>query len=124
MYTSMIRRLLPAFTLLFALLFAPCGFAWGQTAPPTDIHLSELQSWLQTNWFNGYHSNLGYNEARREKHTVFQQFLGSPKRKLDGWRYIKLKRFCGCWNCTLCPESVQGLEKYLRISKKRLAFYV
>jgi len=66
MYTSMIRRLLPAFTLLFALLFAPCGFAWSQAAPPTDIHLSELQSWLQTNWFNGYHSSLGYNEARRQ----------------------------------------------------------
>ncbi|MEZ7978008.1 MAG: endonuclease, partial [Flavobacteriales bacterium] len=62
----MIKRLLPTFALLFALLFAPCGFTWSQAAPPTDIHLSELQSWLQSNWYNGYHSSLGYNEARRQ----------------------------------------------------------
>ena len=66
MYSSMIKRLLPTFALLFALLFAPCGFTWSQAAPPTDIHLSELQSWLQSNWYNGYHSSLGYNEARRQ----------------------------------------------------------
>ena len=62
MYTDMIRRLIPA----FALLFAFCSFAFGQAAPPTNIHLTELQSWLQTNWYNGYHNSLGYNEARRQ----------------------------------------------------------
>ncbi|MAU75502.1 MAG: hypothetical protein CL831_01370 [Crocinitomicaceae bacterium] len=66
MYTSMIKRIFPAFILLFGLSFAPGGFAWSQAAPPTDIHLSELQSWLQTNWFDGYHNSLGYNEARRQ----------------------------------------------------------
>jgi hypothetical protein len=62
MYTDMIRRLIPA----FALLFAFGSFALGQAAPPTNIHLTELQSWLQTNWYNGYHNSLGYNEARRQ----------------------------------------------------------
>jgi hypothetical protein len=66
MYTFMIQRLLPPFALLVALLVIPCGFAWSQAAPPTDIHLSDLQSWLQTNWFDGYHNSLGYNEARRQ----------------------------------------------------------
>ena len=66
MYTSMIKRIFPAFILLFGLSFAPGGFAWSQADPPTDIHLSELQSWLQTNWFDGYHNSLGYNEARRQ----------------------------------------------------------
>ena len=37
-----------------------------QTAPPSDIHLTELRGWLQTNWYNGYHDALGYNEGRRQ----------------------------------------------------------
>jgi hypothetical protein len=40
--------------------------AWSQDTPPTDIHLTELQSWLKTNWYDGIHNNLGYNEARRQ----------------------------------------------------------
>ncbi len=66
MYTFMIQRLFPPLALFVSLFVVPCGFAWSQDAPPTDIHLSDLQSWLQTNWFNGYHNSLGYNEARRQ----------------------------------------------------------
>ena len=62
----MIQRLFPPLALFVSLFVVPCGFAWSQDAPPTDIHLSDLQSWLQTNWFNGYHNSLGYNEARRQ----------------------------------------------------------
>ena len=62
----MIQRLFPPLALFVSLFVVPCGFAWSQAAPPTDIHLSDLQSWLQTNWFNGYHNSLGYNEARRQ----------------------------------------------------------
>lgn len=68
MYTNMILRLIQTFALLFAL----GGFAWGQAAPPSDIHLSELQSWLQTNWHNGYHNSLGYNEARRQMYGYIE----------------------------------------------------
>ena len=64
----MIRRLIPFFTLLFAL----SGFAWGQAAPPSNIHLTELQSWLQANWYNGYHNSLGYNEARRQMYGYIE----------------------------------------------------
>ena len=66
MYTFMIKRLFPPLALFVSLFVVPCGFAWSQDAPPTDIHLSDLQSWLQTNWFDGYHNSLGYNEARRQ----------------------------------------------------------
>ena len=40
--------------------------AFSQAAPPSDIYLTELRSWLQTNWYNGYHDAIGYNEARRQ----------------------------------------------------------
>jgi hypothetical protein len=66
MYIFMIQRLFPPLALFASLFIVPCGFAWSQDAPPTNIHLSDLQSWLQTNWFDGYHNSLGYNEARRQ----------------------------------------------------------
>lgn len=41
-------------------------FSTAQTSPPADIYLEDLREWLKSNWYDGYHQSLGYNEARRQ----------------------------------------------------------
>ena len=48
----------------FVLLFALTGHA--QPTPPTGVYLEDLRVWLKSNWYDGYHSSLGYNEGRRQ----------------------------------------------------------
>ena len=40
--------------------------AYAQPAPPSGVYLEDLRVWLKSNWYNGYHSSLGYNEGRRQ----------------------------------------------------------
>ena len=47
-----------------------------QTAPPSDIQLDELRVWLKANWYDGYHDQLGYNEARRQMYGYVDNFGG------------------------------------------------
>ena len=37
-----------------------------QPNPPSGVYLEDLRSWLKSNWYDGYHSGLGYNEGRRQ----------------------------------------------------------
>ncbi len=34
--------------------------------PPTDLTLQPLRDWLKTNWYDGLHTDLGYNSAREQ----------------------------------------------------------
>jgi len=37
-----------------------------QPSPPSGIYLEDLRVWLKSNWYDGYHDQLGYNEGRRQ----------------------------------------------------------
>ena len=39
---------------------------WAQPNPPSGVYLEDLRVWLKSNWYDGYHSSLGYNEGRRQ----------------------------------------------------------
>ena len=42
------------------------GLGWAQPDPPSNVYLEDLRTWLKANWYDGYHSGLGYNEGRRQ----------------------------------------------------------
>ena len=37
-----------------------------QPSPPSGIYLEDLRVWLKSNWYDGHHDQLGYNEGRRQ----------------------------------------------------------
>ncbi len=50
-----------------------CGTATSEASsmlvpptPPADLNLDELKVWLKQNWFDGLHTDLGYNAAREQ----------------------------------------------------------
>ena len=59
-----------------ALLFFFSTSSYAQTVPPSDIQLDELRVWLKANWYDGYHDQLGYNEARRQMYGYVDNFGG------------------------------------------------
>jgi hypothetical protein len=59
-----------------ALLFFFSASSYAQTTPPSDIQLDELRVWLKANWYDGYHNQLGYNEARRQMYGFVDNFDG------------------------------------------------
>ena len=42
------------------------GAVLAQPSPPSGIYLEDLRVWLKSNWYDGYHNQLGYNEGRRQ----------------------------------------------------------
>ena len=40
--------------------------ALAQPSPPSGIYLRRFRGWLKSNWYDGYHDQLGYNEGRRQ----------------------------------------------------------
>ena len=42
------------------------GAVLAQPSPPSGIYLEDLRVWLNSNWYDGYHDQLGYNEGRRQ----------------------------------------------------------
>lgn len=38
----------------------------GPPTPPSDLTLQPLRDWLKANWYNGLHTDLGYNAAREQ----------------------------------------------------------
>ena len=40
--------------------------AYAQPTPPSGVYLEDLRVWLKSNWYDGYHNQLGYNEGRRQ----------------------------------------------------------
>jgi hypothetical protein len=57
-------RSLGAWVVLLGMLWANVCMA--QPDPPSGLYLEDMRSWLKANWFEGYHSGLGYNEGRRQ----------------------------------------------------------
>ena len=47
-------------------LMLVCATSIAQPTPPTGVYLEDLRVWLKSNWYDGYHSSLGYNEGRRQ----------------------------------------------------------
>ena len=56
--------LLHAFAVVVAL--ACVAPAWAQPNPPGNLQLEDLRGWLKSNWYDGQHDGLGYNEGRRQ----------------------------------------------------------
>ena len=48
----------------FGALFVLASSA--QPTPPAGVYLEDLRIWLKSNWYEGFHSSLGYNEGRRQ----------------------------------------------------------
>lgn len=57
---------------IFALVFTVFQGAC-QSAPPSDLSGADLRSWLKTNWYDGKHSQLGYNNARRAMYSYVDE---------------------------------------------------
>ena len=57
----MMKRL--PITLLLVLLGQ---FVFAQSAPPNNLSGSDLRNWYKTNWYDGKHSSIGYDNARRQ----------------------------------------------------------
>ena len=51
-------------TLALGVFVVTGGFC--QPDPPDGLYLEDLRGWLKSQWFDGYHSGLGYNEGRRQ----------------------------------------------------------
>ncbi len=42
------------------------GLLLAPPTPPSDLNLEALRTWLKQNWFDGLHTDLGYNAAREQ----------------------------------------------------------
>ena len=49
---------------------------WGQPNPPSGLYLEDLRAWFKSNWYDGQHSSLGYNEGRRQMYG-YTDILGN-----------------------------------------------
>lgn len=47
-----------------------------QTAPPSNLSGSSLRSWYKTNWYDGKHSSLGYDGARKKMYGTIDNING------------------------------------------------
>ena len=50
--------------------------ALAQPTPPNGIYLEDLRGWLKSNWYDGLHDALGYNEGRRQMYG-YTDILGN-----------------------------------------------
>lgn len=65
---------------IFSLLMILCcwgGQAFSQSAPPSNLNGQDLRTWLKSNWFDGYHTTLGYNTARSEMYGYIDSQSGT-----------------------------------------------
>ena len=67
--------------LLRALLMQVLGLGlalgtWAQPNPPSGLYLEDLRAWFKSNWYDGQHSSLGYNEGRRQMYG-YTDILGN-----------------------------------------------
>ena len=49
---------------------------WAQPNPPSGLYLEDLRSWFKSNWYDGQHNSLGYNEGRRQMYG-YTDILGN-----------------------------------------------
>ncbi len=64
-YPFTMKQFYKRFCITIGLVCAVIGFSYGQSAPPSTISGATLRTWLKTNWYDGQHSSLGYDAARR-----------------------------------------------------------
>tara|TARA_B100000780_G_scaffold242669_1_gene185571 strand:- start:7201 stop:8646 length:1446 start_codon:yes stop_codon:yes gene_type:complete len=106
--------LLAFFVALLTVSFNSNSFA--QTAPPSDINLTELRSWLQSNWYNGYHDGLGYNEGRRQMYGYIDISGGQIECVYTGFTqaggYITYPNPCNAEH--LIPQSFFGSSEPMK----------
>ncbi len=53
--------------LLFFMSISFLMFAQGP--PPAELENNDLRTWLKQNWYDGYHTQLGYSNARRKMYA-------------------------------------------------------
>ncbi len=89
---------------LFAVcvLIALSSVIFAQTEPPSDLTGSALRTWLKTNWYDGYHNTLGYDNAR-------EQMYGYIDKKTDGQVYCVYTGFhqAGAYDTYLDPINAE-----------------
>ncbi|MCF6365149.1 MAG: endonuclease [Bacteroidales bacterium] len=59
--------------LFFAILFLSSNLIFSQAQPPSDLSGSALRTWLKTNWYDGYHNTLGYDNARKQMYSYIDK---------------------------------------------------
>jgi hypothetical protein len=57
-----------------------------QTAPPSNLSGSSLRSWYKTNWYDGKHSSLGYDGARRQMYNNIDKKNGKVSCVYTGYQ--------------------------------------
>ena len=60
--------------LVGVLLIAQCIVA--QPTPPSDIYNESLRTWLKSNWYDGFFSDLGYSQARQQMYGYVDEVNG------------------------------------------------
>ena len=48
----------------------------GSAQSPNGLYLEDLRAWFKSNWYDGQHSSLGYNEGRRQMYG-YTDILGN-----------------------------------------------
>ena len=52
------------------------GLLLAPPTPPSDLNLEALRTWLKQNWFDGLHTDLGYNAAREQLYGSVDEVAG------------------------------------------------
>jgi hypothetical protein len=58
----------------------------GQT-PPDDLHGADLRSWIKSNYYDGKHTDLGYNGARKKMFAYIDNKNDSVECVYSGYKY-------------------------------------
>lgn len=84
------------YTLLF--IFASLSL-FAQSAPPSNLTGATLRTWLKDNWYTGYHTTLGYDNAR-------EQMYGYVDKQSDGDVYCVYTGFHQDGSYTTYPNPI------------------
>ena len=57
-------------------LFIPANLQTGPPNPPSDLNNEPLRTWLKQNWYDGLHTDLGYNAAREQMYGSVDEVGG------------------------------------------------
>lgn len=58
----------------------------GPPAPPADLSLEPLREWLKANWYDGLHTDLGYNVAREQMYGSADEVGGQIEGVYTGFQ--------------------------------------
>lgn len=71
------KQFLLRLNLLLSFLLFGTAFLHAQPVPPSNLDGQALRTWLKSNWFDGYHTTLGYNTARTEMYGYIDSESGT-----------------------------------------------